>query len=302
MQGVAKGAERAGEDVVRVFVGASPSEVLPLKVLEHSIREHTKRAVDVSFMSDLRHPMPRDSRNQPGTRFSFYRFMIPELAGYRGRALYLDSDMVVFRDIQELWQIPFDGAHVLTVLTKDGLQTKNHSVLLIDCGAVGWKIGDIVQGLDDGQYGYDALMRELCIVPRERVRAGIPYVWNSYDEYEAGKTALIHYTALHSQPWTVTRHPWGRVWMEALFRAVDSGAVDLPMIQAEIDAGNVRPSLRYQLEARIADPRTLPDDIVRRDKGFVAPYQRLVHNRFTRRVRRKLQQLTRQVRPSRSAP
>jgi Glycosyl transferase family 8 len=281
--------------LIRVFVGASPAEVLPLKVLEHTIREHTTRTVELAFMSDLPCPIPKDASNQPGTNFSFYRFMIPELTGYRGKALYVDSDMMVFRPIEDLWDTPFDDAQVLTVRTPEGKPTTNHSVLLIDCGAVEWDIREIVRGLDEHRYTYDSLMRDLCIVPRARVQARIPYVWNSLDRYETERTALLHFTALHSQPWTGTRHPFAAVWIEALFRAVDGGAVTRDLVRAEIEQGNVRPSLLYQLDSRTADPRAIPHAEHHRDAAFMPPYRKLPKNRFSQRIQRRLRGLVRQV-------
>jgi hypothetical protein len=281
----------AVESAIRVFVGASPSEVLPLRVLEHSIRSHTDLPVEMSFMADLEHPLPRDEANQPGTKFSFYRFMIPALAGYRGKALYLDSDMVVFKDMRDLWEIPFDGAQVLTVVTPEGVPTKNHSVLLIDCAAVDWTIENIVRGLDEGAYDYDALMRDLCIVPPDRIGARIPHVWNSLDAYRAGETALLHYTALHSQPWTGIRHPLATLWIEALYRTLQAGAVDLATVRAEVEAGNVRPSLLYQMEKGVMDPSALPPAVVKEDAAFLAPYRKLSKNRLPQRLRRKFRQV-----------
>jgi hypothetical protein len=203
--------------------------------------------------------------------------------------------MMVFKDMRDLWQIPFDGAQVLTVLTPEGQPTKNHSVLLIDCGAVDWRISEIVRGLDDRRYDYDQLMRDLCIVPSDRMPARIPYVWNSLDTYEPGKTALLHFTALHSQPWTGTRHPLAKVWTGALIRAVEKGVVDRTTIREEVARGNIRPSLLYQVEAGIADPAALSHDVLAGDRRFVPPYQTLAKNRFPQRVRRKLRQLTRQM-------
>jgi hypothetical protein len=269
--------------------------LLPLKVLEHTIKEHTTLPVQMSFMADLEYPLPKDERNQPGTKFSFYRFMIPQFASYQGRALYLDSDMMVFKDIRELWQIPFDGAQVLTVRTEDGTATKNHSVLLIDCAAVNWDIRGIVQGLDEGRYDYDRLMRDLCIVPPDRALARIPYVWNSLDTYQPGATALLHFTALHSQPWTATRHPLSKLWVEALSRAVEKGAVNLETVRQEVASGHVRPSLLYQLESGTPDPAGIPADVLQRDRDFVAPYRTLSKNSLIHRVQRKLRLLTRSM-------
>jgi lipopolysaccharide biosynthesis glycosyltransferase len=280
---------------VRVYVGATPSELLPLKVLEHTIKEHSTLPVEMSFMADLEYPLPKDEKNQPGTKFSFYRFMIPQFTGYQGRALYLDSDMMVFKDIRELWQIPFDGAQVLTVRTPEGGATKNHSVLLIDCAAVDWDIRRIVQDLDAGKYDYDRLMRDLCIVPPDRALAKIPYVWNSLDTYEPGATALLHFTALHSQPWTATRHPLAKVWVEALHRTVATGAVTLEMVQKEVESRHVRPSLLYQLESGKLDPATVPADVLQRDRDFVAPYRTLSKNSLVHRVQRKVRHLARNM-------
>jgi lipopolysaccharide biosynthesis glycosyltransferase len=280
---------------VRVYVGATPSELLPLKVLEHTIKEHTTLPVQMSFMADLEYPLPKDEKNQPGTKFSFYRFMIPEFVHYQGRALYLDSDMMVFKDIRDLWQIPFDGAQVLTVRTEDGKTTKNHSVLLIDCTAVDWDIRRIVKDLDEGRYDYDGLMRDLCIVPPGRAQARIPHVWNSLDTYQPGETALLHFTALHSQPWTSTRNPLAKLWVEALHRAMQAGAVSLETVRGEVAAGHVRPSLAYQLESGTLDPAQIPADVQQRDRSFVAPYRTLSKNSLVHRVQRRLRHLTRNM-------
>jgi len=99
--------EQAREPI-RVFVGADRSQLLAVKVLEHSIRRHTLRKVEVHPMVDLPVRSPQDPLNWQRTGFSFSRFCIPELAGYQGKALYLDADMLVFEDIASLWDIPFD--------------------------------------------------------------------------------------------------------------------------------------------------------------------------------------------------
>ena len=59
--------------------------------------------------------MPLAVENRPRTPFSFQRFLIPELCGYSGKAIYLDADMQVFRDIRELWNYDFSGCDLQTV-------------------------------------------------------------------------------------------------------------------------------------------------------------------------------------------
>ena len=101
------------DDVIRVFVGTDRSQQLAVPVLEYSIKRHTTAKVEVIPMLDLPVPKPKDPRNGQRTGFSYSRFCIPKLAGYKGKAIYMDADMIVFNDIRELWNIPFDGAKVV---------------------------------------------------------------------------------------------------------------------------------------------------------------------------------------------
>ena len=78
---------------MRIFVGGDESEQVAAKVLEYTIRKFASGPVDVTIMRDYAIPVPKDPKNRARTKFSFYRFRIPELCGYQGRALYVDSDM-----------------------------------------------------------------------------------------------------------------------------------------------------------------------------------------------------------------
>lgn len=277
-------------ECVRIYIGAAESETLPLKVLEYTITETTQLRVEFIPMMGLKCPLPRDRRNQPGTNFSFYRFMIPEIAGFQGRAIYMDSDMLVFRDIGELWRKPFNGATILAVPDGSGGRVRP-SVMVLNCGRLDWRIEKIVGDMDQGMFTYDDLLYDLCIVPADQVSGTLDPEWNSFDEYVPGKTALLHYTIMHTQPWISTRHRHLDVWMAALFRALSAGYVSTDMIREQVERGFVRPSLLFQVECGIADPTALPPDILRKDKGFVAPYRRLAKNRLLDRLWRRARRL-----------
>ena len=145
-------------DQVRVYVGTDRSQLLAVAVLEHSIGRHTRRPVQVCPLIDLDLPEPRDIRQGSRTNFSFARFAIPELAGYAGKALYLDADMLVFRDIGELWDIPLEGR---SVAIQEGVpdhavshqkagapkaRVKQCSVMLIDCARAAWSSSAVASG------------------------------------------------------------------------------------------------------------------------------------------------------------
>lgn len=242
------------DDVIRVYVGTDRSQLLAVPVLEHSIKRHTTADVEVIPMLDLPVPAPRDPRNGQRTGFSFSRFCIPKLAGYQGKAIYMDADMQVFKDIRELWELPFNGAKVLIqeevkhtdiTMTKDNapaVRKKQCAVMLLDCGNLDWDIDKIVQELDDGKYSYDQLMYDICVLPEREVGFGIPFEWNSL-EYFDENTRLIHYTDMGTQPWVSTRNPNSQIWFSEIRNMLKDGSLSWDAIKKEIDLGYFRPSL-----------------------------------------------------------
>jgi hypothetical protein len=245
-------------DFIDVFVGADRSQLLAVAVLEHSIKRHTGRLVRVSPLIDLDLPEPRDLRQGSRTNFSFARFAIPELKGYAGRAIYLDADMLVFRDIGELWDIPFDGASIViqeelpehaVVDGKAGApakRVKQCSVMLVDCAKAQWDAAAIIAGLD-GRYTYEELMYDLCILPEDQVRYAVPFAWNSLEHYDS-ETRLIHYTDMDTQPWASTENRLGHLWLDEVRLMLVTGALGRSDLQREIDLGHFRPSLLAELD------------------------------------------------------
>ncbi len=240
-----------------IFVGADRSQLLAVAVLEHSIRRHTFGRVTVSPLIDLDLPEPADLAQGSRTNFSFARFAIPELMNHTGKALYLDADMLVFRDIAELWSVPFDGA---SVVIQEGVpehvgelkrgapptRVKQCSVMLIDCARARWDVREIVGGLD-GRYSYEQLMYELCILPEAEVRYGVPYAWNSLEHYDL-ETRLLHYTDMNTQPWVSSDNRLGRLWIKEVLLMLETGALSWRDIHREVELGYFRPSLIAEIE------------------------------------------------------
>jgi hypothetical protein len=269
-------AKGASETPVRVYVGSQEAQMVPVKVLEYSIRKHTTLAVEVLplHQAHIEFPLPRDVRNRPRTPFSFQRFYIPKLAAYAGRAIYLDSDMQVFRDIREIWSLPFDGADLLSAWElSESARRPQFSVMLLNCDALRWDLDEIVGRLDRGELTYESLMYEMKIA--RQIRTAIDPTWNSLERYEAGSTSLLHYTDMTRQPWISRENPLGRLWVEELIEAVEGGFLDRALVEAHVREGHLRPSLLYQLDQRQGDTAGLPDSAVALDARFVPPYKRM---------------------------
>ena len=259
---------------VKVFVATTEAQMLSVRVLEFSIRKHASMSIEVFPLhrADVSIPMPKDPKNHPRTPFSFQRFIIPALCGYRGRAIYLDSDMQVFSDIRELWTMPFEDADLLAVREPSTTGRKpQFSVMLLNCEELRWDIHKIVDDLDAGKLSYEQLMYQMNVA--RNVRADIEPRWNCLERFDKGGTSLLHYTDMNTQPWVSRQNPIGYLWFRDLFDAIDAGFISNDEVDEHIAKGYVRPSIRYQIDHRIDDPLLLPAKAKNLDAGFVAPYQ-----------------------------
>lgn len=263
----------ADHSEARVFVGSDRSQLLAVKVLEYSIKRRTAMPVSVRSMHDLDLPDPNDIRQAKRTGFSFTRFAIPELAGRQGRALYLDADMLVLRDLAELYWQPFDGAKVqIQEDLPEAAQTKKQgapskrikqcSVMLLDCAALDWDARKIIAGLD-GAYTYEELMYELCILQPEDIRYSVPFQWNSLETYEPGRTGLIHYTDMNTQPWVLATNANGFLWLNEVRAMLADGALSLDDVREEVRLGYFRPSLIEEVQAPPTDGPVSAADMAR---------------------------------------
>jgi len=264
---------------IRVYVGSAHSHRLMVEVLEWSIRRNTQRQVEVHAICDLLpegQPMPRKPENRPATPFSFQRFAVPELAGHRGRAIYVDSDQLVLRDIGELFDRRMYGMRLQCRGRRgpDG-RTGGHasSVMLLDCARLDWSAQRIADDLDAGRYRYKDLMSLRHIW----LKGTFPRHWNSLDHHEAGKTGLLHYTRRATQPWLAHGHPHGALWFEALYAGLDAGAVRSQTVETTVEQGYARPSLRWQVERRLLSAEAAPAELRAADEVF---YEHCRKNQF----------------------
>lgn len=292
---------------LRIFVGTDESQRVATRVLEYSIRQHTSSPVLFEPMFHLRMPTPRDKQNRPRTGFSFYRFAIPKLCGYRGRALYLDADMQVFSDISELWDIPFGEQRVLCTNQPDTPEKWNHSgsffqpgrqmsVMLLDCDRLNWNVDQIIQGLDEQAYTYQQLMFDLCLVEPHEIEDRIPPEWNCLEWFEPDQTRLLHYTVVPTQPWKNDKNPLASVWMESFRAAFAAGAIPAGEVLDGVQAGVLKKSLADVIPADI--DRTAELKKYLRRHGSASALRGPSWKRIPRGVGRAVQRSWRQVRNS----
>lgn len=116
---------KTDQQPIRIFVGCDPnnSDLEQMMVLDYSIHKHTQQPVHITWMQLSHDPSSAwyaDPATGKGwhtqewaTPFSGFRWAIPEYCGFTGRAIYMDADMLVLSDINELWQHPITGSAVV---------------------------------------------------------------------------------------------------------------------------------------------------------------------------------------------
>lgn len=269
----------------RIFCGADRSQQLPFQVLAWSIRRHASIPVEIRTIDNGHAPAPSDPRHAPYTEFSFARFAIPALCEHAGRAVYMDSDMLVFQDIAELWHTPMAGASIAIEIgsRNQADRGKHAAVMLMDCGRLPWEVDAIVAGLGR-RYDYNALMAIDPLLAQGEMRELIATGWNDLDQFHPGRTRNLHYTEIRTQPWVYAGHPHGGHWVDALRQMLDQGAVGAEAVREEVALGHARPSLLIEL-ALASGPRDDADALRKHDQaqGFVA-HRRLLQ-RFADRKR-----------------
>ncbi len=257
--GPREGAAASAKPPVRIFLGTEQAQHRAERIFIWSIEQvrDPSRVYEIHLMKDLA------GFNRFGwlTGFTNYRFAIPYFAGAGGRAIYNDVDQIYLSDPAELFDTDMDGHGVLAIAPGGRIDT---SVMLIDCARMAgvWPLGAAQR------------KRKNRLIAMARALPGLVGAlapeWNARDEeYAAGRSKVLHFTALHLQPWqpfprrfTYQRNPLAEIWLDMERRA------DEERYQA---FGFHRPSAHFSdLAARIGEAPTggaAPESGLAADEG-----------------------------------
>lgn len=185
--------------MIRVFVGtgANGEDAESCAVLEYTIRRHCLQPVEIVWMMLSRDPASFWSgwdTSSWATPFSGFRWGIPEFCGFQGRAIYMDSDMIVQDDLARLWEAPLEPGKA--ILSKGNWR---FCVTLFDCAAVKPAMLPLQRlKAKDGHRAQALHLRE-----RKDIIQAFDPNWNYCDLEDHGpiKAArIVHYTDMSCQP------------------------------------------------------------------------------------------------------
>lgn len=96
--------------MINIFIGYDSKEKIAYHVLSESILKNSTKPVSITpiYLPNIKDDFLRERNNLSSTEFSFSRFIIPHLMNYQGWALFMDCDMLMKADVEELWRLRDD--------------------------------------------------------------------------------------------------------------------------------------------------------------------------------------------------
>ena len=163
---------------LRVFIGSDPRQPVAYSVLQHSISVRSSKPVSITRLQLDQLPITRRGL----TEFTYSRFLVPYLCGYKGWGLFLDADMLVIDDIAKLFDLADDRYDLMVVKNKEKFEWP--SMMLFNCASC-WKLTPAAVEVSDNLY----MLEDWANV------GALPPEWNHCVGYDDPQDArLIHYT------------------------------------------------------------------------------------------------------------
>lgn len=190
-------------ETIRIFVGcaANNEDEESQAVLDYSLHKYASQPLSIEWMMQS-HAKASFwagwNTSSWATPFSGFRWGIPARCNFEGRAIYLDSDMIVMDDIAKLWNMPIGKGKAL--IAKG---TERFCTTVFDCALVKPYIMSIDQLRT--QQGAHRVQR------KHIAAAGIiqPFPdnenWNcidgeQYADMHDSRIKIHHYSAIDTQP------------------------------------------------------------------------------------------------------
>lgn len=168
----------------RVFIGFDPRQPLAYTVAASSVMRHA--SVPVAITPLVLGTLPIKSMGL--TEFTYSRFLVPWLCGYEGHAVFMDPDMIVTGDIDELFQMIDDDAMV-SVMQKQA-RYEWASLMVFNNSLCKVLTPEFVDDPGNALLGLEWAGKRIGTIPR----AWNYCVGHEEDEAQYKAARLIHYT------------------------------------------------------------------------------------------------------------
>ena len=188
---------------IRIFVGTSANneDAEAEMVLEYTLRKNTSHPLDITWMrqtKDEDSPWGGWQTQRWSTPFSGFRWAIPEVCGYHGRAIYMDVDQLNLRDISDLFSVDLKN-HPMAA--RRGARFGGHEfcVIVFD----NERMGDLLMPTARMKPNPDIHHRYIGMFSGSDYVLDLDPRWNCHDGDGLSIDNIwhLHYTKMSTQPW-----------------------------------------------------------------------------------------------------
>ena len=171
---------------MKVFIGYDERQPVASSVLVQSIIEKTTEPVEITHLVLPTLPLKRRGL----TPFTYSRFLVPYLCGWKGLAVFLDADILVRADLCELTDMLSSHAAVAVVKHDGERRYEWPSVMVWNCGHYAHKV--LTPDWVEDTKNNPIMMNWLD----EKYVQALPKEWNhlvGYDPPHSG-AKIVHFT------------------------------------------------------------------------------------------------------------
>lgn len=218
---------------IRIFIGVDVERSIAAEVLKYSVLKNTKSEVHFFHLDHKTIAEKTNNMKMPKmyTGFSFYRWAIPLMCDFKGKAIYMDSDIFSLSDIKELWDTPMGDCTHLCFKTYT-------SVMLINCSKTEWDFPSMIKQASKDKMKYKGFMWCKGGTCTSKHKGGLSGLWNHLDRHTKKwnpEAKLLHYTNVPTQPWTCLDHPYGYIFYDLMKEALEYGFITEEQVNNAIE-------------------------------------------------------------------
>lgn len=187
-------------DVIRLFIGTSPQgeDYEAEAVAAYTAQKFSSLPIEIVWMRQAKKGPYSGWRMGSGrTPFSAFRWSLPAMCGFQGRAIYTDVDFVFHGDLAELWREDIPGV-LVTKRPKPSGKLKT-CCILFDCAKAKGHVADIdgLRQFDDPQGYYSNYFKDRPALV-SNFQSGD---WNAIDAFDLSNPCIkaTHYSRMEHQ-------------------------------------------------------------------------------------------------------
>jgi hypothetical protein len=203
-----------------VFIHTNEKQMVGALVAKHALKMNSKNPdsfdVKILALEETPHLYGREGRtylrkgkiatwrNEDLQSFSPLRMMVPQLMGFKGRALLIDPDIFAVSDVCELLERDMNGYVVICKHVQEGYKGNGNafyatSVMLLDCEKLAhWQWDQQIDDMFDRKLDYGDWISLRFEKPSQI--GALEDEWNHFDTLNE-HTRLLHNTERLTQPW-----------------------------------------------------------------------------------------------------